>query len=130
VSVISATEPLPQPVAMPGVVTTNVLTRTLTVARPDQLSGYQKLAWRTAHESLVQAEQNGWPVSGAPFVWASTPDQRNIVHGTPGANLTLEFKFPAGETAYTSLVSRPGLRALVVVDESTRYFVSVKFLSR
>jgi hypothetical protein len=123
-----ATTPIPQPVAMNGIVRTDPASRTLTVVRPDTLSGYQKLAWRSAHQALQLAERDGWPPSGAPFLWAHTVDQRDIVHGAPGDNLTLLFHFPAGVQAYTALVSRPGLRAIVVVDESSGYFTGVKFL--
>jgi hypothetical protein len=123
----TATTPIPQPLAMNGIARTDPASRTLTVSRPDQLSGYQKLAWRVAHQALQLAEMNGWPQSGAPFLWAHTADQRDIVHGRPGDNLTLEFHFPAGVSAYTQLVSRPGLSAIVVVDESSGYFTGVKF---
>ena len=75
------------------------------MSRPQTLSGYQKLWWRTAHEALVKAEQNGWPSAGAPFVYAHGVGQTDIAYGVPGDNLTLKFHFPVGEDAYRELVT-------------------------
>ena len=51
--VAAAITPVPQPLAMPGAVTNNVITRTLVVSRPDTLGGYERHSWRRAHEELV-----------------------------------------------------------------------------
>jgi len=106
--VTAAIRPVPQPMAMIGIVTNNVMTRTLVVSRPDTLGGYEKLSWRTAHEKLVKAERAGWD-SRVPTLWASGLGQTNIAFGMPGDNLTLSFHFPAGKAVYRELVSKPGL---------------------
>jgi hypothetical protein len=90
-------------------------TRTLVVSRPENASGYQKLAWRGGHEALVRAEQSGWR-SAVPFLYAHGAGQSDIAHGLPGDNLTLLFHFPVGKDAYRELVSKPGLRAFVTFD--------------
>jgi hypothetical protein len=40
----------------------------------------------------------------------------------------LRFHFPPGVTAYAKLISKPGLRAIVTIDRSTRRFLSGRFL--
>jgi hypothetical protein len=122
-----ATEKLPAPLTTDGVVTNDVATRTLIVARPDQASGYEKLWWRTAHGELVKAEQSGW-AGQTPYLYAHTAEAHNIAHGLPGDNLSLEFHFPTGVAAYAELVSRPGLTAFVTIDKSTGWFMGVRFL--
>jgi hypothetical protein len=57
--VITATERIPRPMAIDGIVTNDVSARTLVVSRPESASGYQKLSWRTAHQALYRAEQKG-----------------------------------------------------------------------
>jgi hypothetical protein len=130
---VLARERLPQPLVMDGIVRNDVGTRTLVVSRPENLSGYQKVAWRTAHEALVKAEQNGWYTatgrpSLVPYLFAHGAGQTDIAHGLPGDKLTLLFHFPAGVEVYTKLVSQPGLRALVTVDKSSGWFTRVKFI--
>jgi hypothetical protein len=120
-------ERLPQPMTVDGIVYNDVMTRTLEVSRPQNLSGYQKLSWRTAHEALVRAEQYGWRSPAAPFLWANGVGQTDIAHGLPGDNLKLLFHFPIGKDAYRQLVSQPGLAAFVSIDKSTGWFMSVRF---
>jgi hypothetical protein len=55
----AATTPVPQPLATPGAVTNNVMTRTLVVSRPDTLGGYERHSWRRAHEEFAKAERAG-----------------------------------------------------------------------
>jgi hypothetical protein len=124
--VAAATTPVPQPHAMVGVVTNNVMTRTLVVSRPDTLGGYEKLSWRTAHEKLVKAERDGWG-SATPTVWAHGAGETNIAWGLPGDNLTLSFHFPTGREVYTKLVSQPGLTCFVLVDRGSGLFTGVRF---
>jgi hypothetical protein len=116
---------MPRPVVMTGIVANDPGSRTLTVSRPDQLSGYQRLAWRTAHEALQRSEQSGW--RGAPLLWADGAEQSDIAHGVPSDNLTLLFHFPVGKEAYRELVSKPGLSAFVTVNRSTGFFSGVTF---
>ena len=126
-AVKSTSTPLPSPMAMLGLVTIDNWQRNLIVRRPENLSGYEKLAWRRGHELLVQAEQSGWPSTGAPFVYAHGAGQTDIAYAVPGDNLTLKFHFPAGKDAYRELVSKPGLTAFVTVDRSTGFFMSCRF---
>jgi hypothetical protein len=109
-----------------GLVRHDPAARTLTVLRPDNLSGYQKLAWRSAHEALVRAEQGGWS-SDHPYLSAHGVGQRDIAHGLPVDNLGLQFHFPTGVAAYGELVSLPGLTSYVTIDRSRGQFVSVRF---
>jgi hypothetical protein len=60
-----ATEKLPSPMVMIGIVSIDNWRRNLVVARPDTLGGYEKLSWRTAHEALVKAELSTTVESGA-----------------------------------------------------------------
>jgi hypothetical protein len=110
-----------------GIVRIDSAARTLIVSRPENLSGYQKVQWRIAHEALQRAEQSGWG-SAHPFLYAHSVGQRDIAHGLPGGGLTLLFHFPVGVAVYGELVSQPGLRALVTVDKSRGRFTGVRFL--
>jgi hypothetical protein len=122
-----ATEKLPSPMAMAGIVSIDNWRRNLVVSRPDTLGGYEKLSWRTAHEHLYRAEQSGWR-SGAPTLWASGVRQTDIAYGVPGDNLSLLFHFPAvADSPYSKLVGQPGLAAFVTVDRSTHWFMGVTF---
>ena len=51
-----ATEKVPQPFAVDGVVVNDPATRSLGVRLPEAASGYQKLWWKTAHQQL----KAGW----------------------------------------------------------------------
>ena len=121
-----ATEKLPSPMAMAGIVSIDNWRRNLVVSRPDTLGGYEKLSWRTAHEALVKAERVGWG-SATPTLWAHGAGETNIAWGLPGDNLTLSFHFPAGKEVYTKLVSQPGLACFVMVDRSSQWFTGVRF---
>ena len=124
------TEVVPQPVAVDGVVFNDVATRTLTVRLPDNASGYTKLLWQQGWQQLRRAEEAGWPSSGAPWVYASTPSANRVVHGLPVVGGQLAFHFPAGTAGYTELISKPGVVAIAVLDRGTHRFLSVKFLHR
>jgi hypothetical protein len=102
--------------------------RTLVVKRPENASGFQKLSWRMAWESLVRSEQSGWR-SGR-TVWAHGVGQSDIAHGLPGDYLTLLFHFPTGNDAYGELVSKPGLSATFAIDRAAGHFLSVRFSNR
>jgi hypothetical protein len=122
-----ATEKLPSPVAVDGIVSIDNYQRNLVVRRPENLSGYEKLSWRTAHAALVRAEQSGWS-SAVPTLWAHGVGQTGIAFGLPGDNLTLLFHFPVGKREYGELVSQPGLMAIVTIDRSAGVFMGVRFL--
>jgi hypothetical protein len=96
---------------------------------PETASGYQKLLWREAHQALTRAAESGWRTAH-PYVWGGALGNRQIVHGQPGDYLTLTFHFPAGESVYAKLVSKPGLAAIVTADREQRRFLSVRFLNR
>lgn len=123
-----ATERVPQPVVVLGVVDRDLASRTLSV-RPSELSsGYERLNWRTAHQALVQAEESGWR-SGRP-VWASAPGVFQVAHVVAGPYQSLVAHFPSGEQAFQNLIGKPGLFAFVSVDRSTGRFIGVKFGNR
>ena len=123
-----ATEKLPQPVVITGVVDRDLPSRSLSV-RPSELSsGIERLNWRTAHTALVQAEQTGWRTARP--VWASAPGAHQVAHVVPGPYLSLEVHFPSGVEAFQNLIGKPGLFAYVSVDKSTGRFTAVRFGNR
>lgn len=124
------TDVLPQPVAVDGVVFNEAGSRTLYVRLPDTATGYTKLLWQAGWQQLRRAEEAGWPTSGAPWVWASTPTASKVVHGGAGEAGTLRFHWPVGTAGYSELVSRPGLVAIATLDRNSHRFLSVKFLHR
>jgi hypothetical protein len=63
-------------------------------------------------------------------VWCSTPSQRNIVSAVPGDFQMLLARFRPGESAFTELVGRPRLYAIVVLDRELARFLSVSFRNR
>jgi hypothetical protein len=78
-----------------------------------------------ARLGVVEGGVGGWLAqssSGAGFGDVA------IVH--PGDFKTLTVTFPSGVTAYTELISRPGLYAIAVIDRNTSRFTGVKFLNR
>ena len=75
------TEKLPAPVAIDGVVETDVLARSLGVRLSELVSGYQRLWWKQAHQRLKAAVENGW--RNHPYVWASTPSVYQVAHVQP-----------------------------------------------
>jgi hypothetical protein len=117
---------------MDGAVENDIAAMTLVVRRPRDISGYQALLWREAHQALVLAEDRGWP-GGTLFVWGSAPGAYQFVHMAPGPNLTLLARFAPGTSesrVYAGLVSKPGLAAIVTADQSTRRFLNVSFRHR
>jgi hypothetical protein len=124
---ILATERIPKPVLIDAPVFNDIQNRTLVVRRPENASGYQRLAWREAHGAYRRAEEAGWPPDSAPFLRASGGGETDIAYATAGDGLTLLFAFPPGRSVYAHLVSQPGLAARVVVDVSTGFFQSVTF---
>ena len=124
---LRATERIPKPLTMVGVVTHDVAARTLVVPRPEQASGFEKLAWREAYNALVRAEQQGWPSAGAPHLYANGAGQSRIAFAVPGDNLSLLFAFQAPSEPYAALVSRPGLSSFVTADRSSGFFVGCTF---
>jgi hypothetical protein len=78
----------------------------------------------------VAAVDSGWRTAD-PFVWAGAFGDRAIVHGHPGDGfLELAFHFPKGVEAYSRLVGKPGLYALVTADRNLRRFLGCQFLHR
>jgi hypothetical protein len=123
---MAATEVVPRPLAQLGVVTHDVSGRALIVRRAEQASGRERLAWRTAYEGLVRAEQAGWPFSGAPQLWATGGGQERIAYAVPGEGLTLRFAFGIPSEPYAQLVSKP-LSSFITTDLSTGFFVAAAF---
>jgi hypothetical protein len=113
-TVLRATERLPQPHSVDAVVSVDIPSRTLTVRISDIASGYQKLQWKEAWRALKSAEENGWRNS-APTVWADTADSYHVAYATLGdADFggILKFHFPPGMQAFQQLIGKPGLTAL------------------
>jgi hypothetical protein len=125
----TATTPVPQPLAVDGVVFNDTATRTLHVRLSDQANGYTRLLWQQGWQALRRAEESGY-TSAVPMVWASAPGAYQIAHGLPGEAGTLKFHFPPGVAAYSELISKPGLTAIVTVDRGTHHILGVRFLNR
>jgi hypothetical protein len=123
-----ATERVPQPVVVLGVVDRDLPARTLSMRPSELASGYERLNWRTAHQALVQAEQTGWRT--AQTVWASAPGAFQVAHVVAGPYQSLVAHFPSGEQAFQQLIGKPGLFAFVSGDRSTGRFIGVKFSHR
>lgn len=123
-----ATERVPQPVVVLGVVDRDIANRTLSVRPSELASGYEKLNWRTAHQALVQAQETGWRSGGT--VYASAPGAFQVAHVTPGPFLSLEVRFPSGVQAFQDLIGKPNLCAFVSVDRSTGRFIGIRFGNR
>ena len=83
-----------------------------------------------AHQQ--QAEESGWRISSrVPDVWASAPGAYRVVHGLPTEGGQLSFHFPASpHSAYSKLIGKPGLAAIVTLDRNTHHILGVKFLHR
>ena len=127
---MTATEALPQPVAVDGVVFHDVGTRTLSVRLSDQANGYTRLLWTQAWQQQRRAQEAGWPPNGAPWVWADVPGASQVVHGLPAEGGVMRFHFPPGTAGYSELISKPGLVAIVTVDRATHQFLTCRFLNR
>ena len=124
------TEVLPRPKALDAVVYADIGARVLHCRLPEHASGYARLLWRAAWQALRRSQEAGWPIDGAPWVWADTPTASRVVHGEAGEWNTLVFRFPPGAAGYTELVGRPGLVAIAVLDLNSHRFLNVKFLNR
>ena len=122
------TEKLPAPVAIDGVVETDVLARSLGVRLSELASGYQRLWWKQAHQRLKAAVENGW--RNHPYVWASTPSVYQVAHVQPADFSMLSVHFPVGTAGFSELSSKPGLYAIATVDRNLNRFLAVKFLHR
>jgi len=123
-----ATEKLPSPYVVVAVVTNDLPSRSLGVRLSETASGYERSLWRQAWGQLKAAVEDGW--RNHPFVWASAPGAYQVVHVNAGDFQTLTVTFPTGVTAYSELISRPGLVAFVSVDRSTGRFMGVTFKHR
>ena len=119
---LSATETLPRPLIAVGVVVADFASRTLSVRLSDLESGYSRLLYREAFQALKLDFEAGRP--GLP-VYASAPGAFHVAHAVPGDFGILLFRFQDGP--YRELVGKPGLTASIVLDRSTRRFITVTF---
>jgi len=126
---VTEVEALPQPRAATGVVVHDPATRTLSVRLSELESGYAKLLWREGWQALRRSQEAGWPIDGAPWVWADVPGGRRVVHGQPIDGVALTFHFPTGTAGYAELISKPGLWAIITMDVATRHILGVRFLN-
>jgi hypothetical protein len=128
--VTTTTEAVPQPLAVDAAVDVDFAGRALSVRLPDAAGGHERSLWRSAHQALLAAERSGWR-SRVPTVWAHTDRRRDIAHGRPGEFASLRFTFArVPDSAFSELVGRPRLAAIVVIDRSAGHFMSVRFLHR
>jgi hypothetical protein len=123
-----ATEKVPSPVVMTGVVGRDLQGRTLTVRLSELASGYERLHWKTAHRALLRAEETGW--RNARTVWASAPGAYQVAPVNAAPDGTLLVHFPSGEQAFQTLIGKPGLFAYVSADRSAGTFIAVRFSNR
>jgi hypothetical protein len=123
------TTPVPSPLAVSAAVSNDILSRTLVVRLPEKAGGYEKLLWREAFQAYRAAEENGWTGDTGPL-WASALGSDRLAYATSGDLQTLKFHFEPGKTVYTQLIAKPGVRAIVTLDRSSRQFLGVRFLIR
>jgi hypothetical protein len=122
------TEKVPEPLAIDAVVVSDIATRSLGVRLSENASEHQRLWWKTAHQQLKAAVEDGW--RSHPFVWASTPTAYQVAHVQPADFSMLTVHFPVGVAGFSELISRPGLYAIATVDRNSNRFLAVKFLHR
>jgi hypothetical protein len=122
----AAIERAPRPLVAVGVVSNDVVARTLVVRLSETAEGYARLLWRQGHQALVRAEEAGYR-TGTPTVWASAPGGWRVAFAVPGDGGTLRFHFHPGDPSYRALVSTPGLSATVVVDRGSNHIMNVRF---
>jgi|SRR5215212_483094 len=115
-----------RPLAVDAVVYNDVASRTLFCRLRDDAGGHARSLWSQAYQQLRKAEQAGWPLS-EPWLWAHAPGKREVAHGLPADAGMIKFHFPAGQTAYSELVGKPRLSAIVVIDSSACRFLHVAF---
>jgi hypothetical protein len=121
---------VPQPLAITAVVVNDFANRTLFCRLPDHLTGPGRIAWGDGWQALQLAEENGWSSSRTPLLWAATRTAERVARGTAGDAQTLKFFFEPGNQAYSQLIGRPGLYAIVTADRATKYFLRCLFLHR
>jgi hypothetical protein len=136
----AAAEVVPRPMALDAVVDIDYASRTLAVRPPDVAGGHVRSLWRQAHLALLRAEElallrpaelAGFRSRWVPEVWAHTDRRRNIAHGRPGEFAMLRFEFPkTPDSAFSQLVGRPRLAAIVTIDRSAGHFLACKFYHR
>ena len=120
--------PIPQPLAIDGIVVNDFANRTLFVKLGDTVTGAPRVAWTNGYQALQLAEDAGYPVRGAPALWARFEGDDRVARATPGDLFSLKFECPPAEgSAYSRMISKPGLRARVLYDRSMQWFTSVKF---
>jgi hypothetical protein len=120
---------VPQPQAINAVVVNDFANRTLFARLPDHLTGPGRIAWANGWEALRLAEENGW-AGDTPFLWASTKTADRVARATAGDAQTLKFFFEPGNKAYSQLIGKPGLYAIVTADRASKYFLRCLFLHR
>jgi hypothetical protein len=129
VSLMAATTPLPSPLGVVGVVSSNVPERALVVRISDFASGYERLTWRTAYQALRQAEESGFRTAD-PTVWASTDSADRVAPvaaGDPIFGGLLRVRFADG-ASYMQFLGKE-LTCFVVLDREQQRFLSVKLRS-
>jgi hypothetical protein len=128
VTALAATTP--SPMAVVGVVSSNVPERALVVRISDMASSYERSTWRTAYQALRQAEESGWRTGGR-TVWASTDTADKVAPASAGDPIfggLLSVRF-ADAAVYEQFLGKPDLTCVVVLDRAQQRFLSVKFRS-
>ena len=120
---------VPQPLAITAVVVNDFANRTLFCRLPDHLTGPGRIAWADGWQALQLAEENGWG-GNTPSLWAATKTAERVARATAGDAQTLKFFFEPGNQAYSQLIGRPGLYAIVTADRAAKYFPRCLFLHR
>jgi hypothetical protein len=121
-----ATERLPSPVVVDGVVDYDTATRTLAVRLSELEQAGGRTLWKECHAALRRSEEAGWR-GQHPIVYASAPGAFQVAHATPGDFGMLLVRFPPGVAAFSELIGKPRLAARVAMDRSSRRFISVNF---
>jgi hypothetical protein len=121
---------VPQPLTIEAVVVNDFAARTLFVRLGDTVTGSAREAWQRGYNALRLLEDSGYSRQTIPDLWASMKGADRISHAAAGDASMLKFFFEPGNTAYSQLVGKPRLYALVTVNRATGYFMGCKFLHR
>lgn len=119
---------LRDPLAAEGVVTKDVVGRTLYVRPSDSEGPLVQRLWRQGHQALMSADPSDIR-DRTPRLTARVGGGREVC-GRPVAGGLVAFEFPPDDRAFLRMAAEPGLRAYVTVDKTSRHILGVSFRGR
>jgi hypothetical protein len=124
---IAASTPIPQPMAVVGVVSPLIPERVLVVRISDNENGYARSTWKTAYQALKRSDESGWRTA-EPTVYGSTDKADRVAYASAGDPVfggLLKFRFN-DDSAFLQLVYNP-VTAVVLLDRSSHRLLGCKF---